>query len=247
MNINAILFDLDNTLILFDEKQFFKTYSKKLYYSFMDLLPPEKFMQKLLSSTKAMTENDGKCTNAEFFINDFANGLSVEKSDLWQRFEKFYMNEFDQFELLMTPLKNTDVLFQKIQENGLKIVIASNPMFPENLQRKRLRWAGLDGFSFDLITHVNNSTFCKPNLNYYLEICEKINSVPEKCLMVGNDRLNDMIASKTGMKTYLTTDGKKIATDISRKLVQNSNVEIPKPDFTGKLKDLIKIIDNKKS
>ncbi len=85
MQIEAVLFDLDNTLILFDEKKFFETYSKKLYLSFQDLLSPQEFIQKLIASTRVMTNNDGKLTNAEFFIDDFAKGLPADKNELWQR------------------------------------------------------------------------------------------------------------------------------------------------------------------
>ena len=79
MKFEAILFDLDNTLILFDEKEFFEAYSQKLYYSFRDLLSPQEFVQKLISSSQVMSENDGKVSNAEFFVNDFVKGMSVDK------------------------------------------------------------------------------------------------------------------------------------------------------------------------
>ena len=141
---------------------------------FKDILSLQEFAQKLLTSTQIMTNNDGKQNNAEFFINDFSKGLNIDKNDLWQRFDNFYTNEFVQFKNLMQPIKGIRDLILKIQDMGLKVVIASNPMLPENVQQFRLNWAGLNGIIFDLITHVKNSTFCKPNLNYYYEICEKI-------------------------------------------------------------------------
>ena len=98
MRIEAVLFDLDNTLILFDETKFFETYSKKLYLSFQDIFSPREFVHRLISSTQVMTNNDGKLTNAEFFINDFAKGLPADKNELWQLFEKFYATEFEQLE-----------------------------------------------------------------------------------------------------------------------------------------------------
>ena len=162
MEIKAVLFDLDNTLLLFNEKEFFEAYSKKLYLSFKDILSAQEFFRRLLSSTQVMTNNNGKQSNAEFFINDFAKGLSVRKEELWQRFDKFYANEFEEFEYLMSPLKNTQGILEKIRGKGIKIVIASNPMFPANIQLFRLRWAGLEGFPFELVTDAHNSTFCKP-------------------------------------------------------------------------------------
>ena len=243
MKIDAVLFDLDNTLILFDEKEFYEAYTYKLSQHFKDILSLQEFAHKLMTSTQIMTTNDGKQNNAEFFINDFSKGLNIDKNELWQRFEHFYFNDFEQFKHLMKPIKNTRNLIIKIKEMSLKVVIASNPMLPETVQQLRLNWAGLAGMNFDLITHALNSTYCKPNLNYYLEICEKINIKPEKCLMVGNDTFNDMIAAKTGMRTYLTTDGKNNSVEVSRELAKYNKVELPQTNFEGKLKDIIFIFD----
>ena len=243
MKIEAVLFDLDNTLILFDETRFFETYSKKLYLSFQDIFSPQEFVQRLISSTQVMTNNDGKLTNAEFFINDFAKNLQADKNELWQRFENSYATEFEQLEFLMTPLKDAHEVLFEIKRRGLKIIIASNPMFPTNAQHIRLRWAGLDNLSFDLITSAENSTYCKPNLNYYLEVCNKIKVNPENCLMVGNDPFNDMIASKMGLKTYLITDSEKYSIALSRELAKNTKLELPEPDFKGRLDELVHVLE----
>jgi len=242
MKIEAVLFDIDNTLILFDERKFFETYSKRLYLAFRDLMSPQEFIQKLIRSTQVMTNNNGKITNAEFFINDFTNEFAVNKKEMWQRFENFYATEFDQFKYLASPVKGAFEVISEIKNRELKIVIASNPMFPENVQRMRLNWAGLNNCSFDLITSADNSTFCKPHLNYYLEICSKIKVKPENCLMVGNDPFNDMIASKTGMKTYLTIDSEKYSIELSRELAKNTKLEMPEPGFKGQLNELFHIL-----
>ena len=108
----------------------------------------------------------------------------------------------------------------------------------------RLRWAGLDYIEFDLVTSVDNMTYVKPRLEYYQQICEKIKAKPENCIMVGNDPFNDMIASNIGMKTHLTTDSDHLSIELSRELAKNSNLEMPKPDYKGPLKDLEKILSN---
>ena len=48
--------------------------------------------------------------------------------------------------------------------------------------------------------------YCKPNLNYYKELLERLNLTPEECLMIGNDVDDDMIVEKLGMKVFLLTD-----------------------------------------
>lgn len=242
MKIEAVLFDLDNTLILFDENEFFKVYSQKLYNSFQDILTPDEFGEKLWKSTSVMINNNGKANNAEYFMNDFAQGINEDKHKLWQRFEDFYSNIFQQFQPLMTPIPGVPELLYELKEIGLKLVIATNPMFPLEVQQLRIKWAGLKEIEFDLITHAHNSTFCKPNPNYYLEICRKIEVKPKECIMVGNDVLNDMIAGKTGMKTFLATDGEKNRIDISRDMAAKSETEILTPNYKGELSELIDII-----
>jgi len=242
--LKAVLFDLDNTLIHFEEDKFFEAYSKKLYLSFADILTPEQFIKKLIYATQMMVNNPGKVSNAEFFIEHFADGISLEKEKLWQRFEKFYATEFEQFQSLMTPLKSARDIVQKVQARGLKTVIATNPMFPTEVQLVRLRWAGMENISFDLITSAENFNYCKPQLEYYQEIANRIEVAPEECLMVGNDPFNDMIASKVGMKTYLTTDSDHLSIELSRELAKNANLEFPPPDFKGQLKEILNVIDN---
>jgi len=242
LKIEAVLFDLDNTLILFDEREFFKTYSQNLYNSFHDILTLEEFSKKLWKSTTVMTNNDGKLNNAEYFMNDFVQGINEDKHKLWQRFEDFYSTKFEQFQPLMTPISGVPELLHKLKEIGLKLVIATNPMFPLEVQLLRIKWAGLKEIEFDLITHAHNSTFCKPNPNYYLEICRKIEVKPKKCMMVGNDVINDMIAGKTGIKTFLATDGEKYKIDVSNEMAANTKTELLTPDYKGQLSEFLSII-----
>ncbi|MBQ5324023.1 MAG: HAD family hydrolase, partial [Oscillospiraceae bacterium] len=49
-------------------------------------------------------------------------------------------------------------------------------------------------------------SYCKPSLEYYKQILDKIGLKGEECAMVGNDVGEDMVAKKLGMKTFLLTD-----------------------------------------
>ncbi|MBW2604997.1 MAG: hypothetical protein JRE28_11895 [Deltaproteobacteria bacterium] len=103
---------------------------------------------------------------------------------------------------------------------------------------KRPAWAKLDHLPFDLVTHIENMSFCKPRIEYYLEISQKIGESPETCIIVGNDPVNDLIAAHTGMKTYLADDSKgvgRVRMD-AREIFQMLRLaDIPEPDFKGPL------------
>lgn len=243
MRLKAVLFDLDNTLILFHELTFYNHYNRALYGYFRDIMTVEDFSHRLMNTTQQLLNNDGSISNLDHFMRSFAAGNNHTPEELLQRFTTFYEKEFEQFKPLMQPVPAVTTVISHIRRQGLKTVIATNPMFPTNVQQMRLDWAGLGDVDFDLITSVENSTYCKPRLEYYQEICTKIDVPPDQCLMVGNDAFNDMIASRIGMKTYLTTDSDEKSIELSRELAKGETADMPKPDFEGPLADLISIID----
>ena len=70
-----------------------------------------------------------------------------------------------------------------------------------------LSWAGISEGAFDLITDYENSCYCKPNPAYYLDICEKMDIAPTRCLMIGNNAEEDIrAAQRAGLSTFLLTD-----------------------------------------
>jgi FMN phosphatase YigB (HAD superfamily) len=236
--LKAILFDLDNTLILFDEARFYQGYFRKIETLFKDIMPPDKFVQQLVMATRALVQNNGEMTNAEYFITVFAQDHMDRREELWNRFLYFYETEYDRLEANFTLPAHLYETMDNIVQTGIKMVLASNPIFPLDVQMKRLAWAKLDHLPFDLVTHIENMSFCKPRIEYYLEISQKINEPPKNCMMVGNDPVNDLVAAHTGMKTYMTDDSKgagRVRVD-TREILQTLQLaDIPAPDFKGPL------------
>jgi FMN phosphatase YigB (HAD superfamily) len=162
-----------------------------------------------------------------------------------KRFAEYYSGPFLELKPHFHPVEKSRDVLRFIVENGLKCVIASNPLWPMSVQKQRLIWAGLGDLSFDHITHVDNTSFCKPRLEYFQEIGNAIKVPPEQCLMAGNDPINDMVAGRIGMKTYFTTDASrqgKSELAISREIRHRRTPDRPHeecpPDFKGTLADL---------
>ncbi len=239
--LKAILFDLDNTLVLYDEARFYTGYFRRIEKLFTDIMPVKKFEERLIGSIRDLVQNSGKLTNAKHFMDTFAKGYEDRRNELWNRFLYFYETEYDKIEINFTLPNGLHETMGNIVRTGLKLVLASNPIFPYTVHMKRLAWAGLDQLSFNLVTHIENMSFCKPRIEYYLEICKKINESPEACMMVGNDPVNDMVAAHTGMKTYLTDDSKdawRMRVDASEVLKRFQLEDIPEPDFKGPLSEV---------
>ena len=245
--LKAVLFDLDNTLILFEEVTFLNGYYPVLAARFAGVFPDGQFAERVMKATIELRTNDGSKSNRELFLNVFCEGLSLNRDEIWDRFEQFFSLDFDTFRDAVTATPGTVEVFRHVKGRGLKIVVATNPIWPLVVQKTRLAWAGLGDVPIDLITHIDNMSFCKPQLGYFRQICQLIGVEPGECLMVGDDPANDMVAAKTGMKTYQTTDSRAYAQkplEVSKKFIGNDLDGIPPSDFRGPLADVQHSIDS---
>jgi FMN phosphatase YigB (HAD superfamily) len=188
--------------------------------------------------------NNGQMLNVDCFMNVFCKGYETHRDEFWRRFMRFYETEYDQFRSLASVPAGAREMLLQLREKSLKLVIASNPLWPSIAQNKRLAWAGLGDLQFDLVTHIENMTGCKPQVEYYHEICSKIGEGPEACLMVGNDPVNDMVVATVGMKTYLVTDVEASGLEVSQTGHRMALSDIPKPDFEGPLLGVPKAVND---
>ncbi|MBM3156168.1 MAG: HAD family hydrolase [Chloroflexi bacterium] len=245
--LKAVLFDLDNTLIHFSERRFAESYFARIASAFADIMPADKLLERLFISTQLLMNNNGEMSNADHFMNSFSSGLDIPRDKLWKRFIDFYEAEFDRFRDIVSVPDGVRDMLLNLKRKRVKLVIASNPMWPSIVQMKRLAWGGIDDIKFDLVTDIENMSYCKPRLEYYLEVCRKIALKPDECLMVGNDPVNDMIVASIGMKTYLVTDegvASDTAIELSKKIRSNKTYNIPKPDFEGPLTAVPAAVDS---
>ena len=237
MSLKMILFDLDGTLLPMDQEQFVKAYfgllAKKLaIYGY----EPNKLIDSIWKGTKAMIANDGSQTNEQVFWDFFKSVYGEDAIKDHDKFEDFYKNEFQLVQNVCGYIEKAGYTIKLLKKHGFNVALATNPIFPSIATESRIKWAGLNKEDFELVTTYENSKYCKPNLNYYIEILNKLNVKPEECLMVGNDVDEDMIARKLGMKVFL----------LPKYLINNNNEDInqyPNGDFD----ELLIFIENIKN
>ena len=205
--IRAVLFDLDGTLLPVDQDRFIQYYfsllAKKLEpYGY----EPNLLLDTVWNGVLAMMANDGSCTNVEAFWKVFTSvfGEGSRKDD--NLFMEFYANEFQQVKGVCHPTPKADRIVKMLKRAGLKVVLATNPLFPRLATESRIGWAGMDPKDFDLCSTYEDYSLCKPNPAYFIDVAHRIGVDPEDCLMVGNDVGEDMVATKVGMKVFLLTD-----------------------------------------
>ena len=205
--ITTIFFDLDGTLLPMDQEVFVKAYlggmAKKLAPYGYD---PEKLAKAIWAGTGAMVKNDGSVLNETVFWKVFDSFFGENSRKDESLFIKFYENEFQDVRHVCGFDPRAAEAIREIKTMGLRTVLATNPLFPAIATHSRVRWAGLKPEDFEIVTTYENASFCKPSLDYYREILNKLNLKAEECLMVGNDVSEDMVARKLGMKVFLLTD-----------------------------------------
>jgi len=208
MAFSAILFDLDGTLLPMDQDIFIKAYFKYLTQKLApEGLAPQQVIDGIQAGTAAMVRNDGSRRNEEVFWAEFAVQLQDEGV---RRYEpllyRFYCNEFQQVQQSCGYTPEAKILISRLQQEGRRLILATNPIFPAIATESRIRWAGLQPSDFELYTTYENSRFCKPNPEYYRDILQQQGLRPEECLMIGNDAIEDVAAQQLGIPVFLLTD-----------------------------------------
>ena len=106
----------------------------------------------------------------------------------------FYTDDFNQLSYIAKETTAKQILHKLLQKN-IPLILATNPLFPLKAVHSRLSWGKLHDIPFKLITSYETSHFCKPNIEYYQEIVEKLGCSPSECLMIGNDVKEDLITA----------------------------------------------------
>lgn len=206
--LKAVFFDLDGTLLPMNMEEFTNGYfdllCKKLEPKGYDR---EKLIETIWGGTKAMVKNDGKHSNEEVFWKYFGSVYGEDKVKDRAVFDKFYLNEFKKTKAFCGENKLAKEIVDFCGGMGLKVVLATNPIFPLDGMLTRLGFIGLDEDDFDYIASYENSKYSKPNPKFLSEIMKKLKLNPDEVIMFGNDEVEDgSCAESLGIKLFLVGD-----------------------------------------
>ena len=208
--VRAVLFDLDGTLLDIDLSSFLDRYFNALTETLGSLIVKDDVgaaMQAISDSTNAMMRPHPGRTNEDVFYGEFKLSTGLELRDHSQVFERFYEERFPALGDGYGPRPGAVESVEAARECGLKIAIATNPIFPRRAIEHRLSWAGLCAADMALVTSFEIMGACKPLPTYFRQTAEMLDVDPSDCLMVGDDLALDMPAADVGMLTYFVGDG----------------------------------------
>lgn len=204
----AILFDLDGTLLPMEMKEFIEGYFGILAQQAESRgYAGGKLFETMERGMEVMIQNDGTQTNeARFwalFQSVYGDAVLADKPF----FDEFYRGGFDAARRFTQPNPLAREAVLRARERAGRVILATNPVFPEVAVRARLRWIDLSPEDFDLVTTYENSCRCKPTQEYYRAILSQFGLDPTRCLMVGNDIREDILPTASlGLSTFLVTD-----------------------------------------
>ena len=195
-----------------------------------------KFMELFLASVSKMTEKDPPdLDNLTKFAVDFESRIGVSQSEIIERFRLFYQSDFEQVCRIMATPPIVKTLISLASKHFL-LVAATSPFFPSIANEKRLNIGGLDIVPWFEITSAEDYHFTKPHIEFFEELLNRISKEPSECIMVGDDLINDMVAGKLGIKTFLVKSAGRPFGLITRAQPDFKDTDFP-ANYTGTLED----------
>lgn len=202
----TLLLDLDDTLLRNDIERFLPQYLNLFAKSVENLLNTQDFVQALLSGTRAMLQNQqADRTLQQAFEETFFKQVHVAPHIFHETAMQFYEQVYPKLQASVRPIPAAARVVRTAQQRGYRLVLATNPLFPETAIRQRLSWAELDveASAFELITSYETFHFAKPNPAYFAEILARLGWPEGGVLVVGDDLERDILPGhQLGLTCY---------------------------------------------
>ncbi|QRN84623.1 HAD hydrolase-like protein [Clostridia bacterium] len=231
--IKTILFDLDGTLLPVDMEKFLEIYFEEMGKHFAEHIEPKLLTKSVWEATGDLIDNTENRTNSEVFWETFRQMTGDNPELTEEKFLPFYEGGYQKAKAATGTSKAMQKAVSLLLENGYQIIVATNPLYPENAVHDRIRWAGFNPNDFSYISSLEKNCHCKPHAAFYEEIVNHLSLDPKSCMMVGNDAKEDMAAKKIGMTTYLVVDY----------LIKHDNEPI-EADHMGSAEDFLEFVQS---
>jgi putative hydrolase of the HAD superfamily len=183
-NINAVVFDLDNTL--YNEANYFEAVLK---HFLSDLGRSDIYSTSLV--------NIGDRLNTKDYLGDLLKKLSLYTSEMHERFFNLYCKLDYNMSLELTVVK----VLEKLQSMSISLGVLTNGVVAA--QKNKVKCLSLKKY-VDHISYARErgKFFEKPHSLAFRDICEKLCCNLQNALFVGDHPINDIKGAKdAGMKT----------------------------------------------
>lgn len=201
--LRALLLDLDGTLLDLDGDAFLEAYLAAVTQWMAPIVEPPRFSEALWSAAVPVmvnrTGHPGR-SNSDMLWAALGDALQMPAAALRQRFEEFVQGDLTGIYPGGSPMPGAHDLVAVGRAHGMKLAVATMPIYPRPVIDERLRRAGLLDVPWDLVA-TDAMESVKPQPAYYQELADRLQVAPADCLMVGDDYFRDVAARKVGMAT----------------------------------------------
>jgi FMN phosphatase YigB (HAD superfamily) len=205
MNLTLLL-DLDDTLLDTNLDTFIPAYFQAFSDFLKEQVEPEAMLSALMSGTRKMMENsDPSRTLQQVFDAEFFPKIGFAREELQPRIDRFYEEVFPTLSYLTSPNPQAVEMVKWALAQGIRLGVATNPVFPMTAIQHRMRWAGLpsEEWSFVVVSTYETFHFTKPNPAYFAEVLGRMGWPDGPVLMVGDDTGRDLPGSVAlGLAAY---------------------------------------------
>lgn len=190
---DVVLFDLDGTLLQTNLDSFLPAYFDALDKALHQVAPPNRVASQIKIAVDAMTANDnpGRMLD-EIFAEHFYQPLGVTSEDCHQIIAAFYAEDFPDLKSYTQVDAAAQPIVEDCLQSGMRLAIATNPLFPEAATHQRILWAGLNPQDFVYYSTYDHFHFTKPNLTYYAECMGRLGWPEQPPYMIGDSQELDI-------------------------------------------------------
>jgi FMN phosphatase YigB (HAD superfamily) len=202
MRWDALLLDLDGTLLDLDGNEFLDAYCRVVADGMAPVADPSHFLEVLMSAAiPVMVDPHPGQRNRDVLWEALARSLEVPRDCLEAQYRDVLAGDLSRIAPGGGPRDGARELVTTARSLGLKLAIATMPIYPLAVVRERLRRGRLDTVPWDVVA-TDEFQAVKPHPDYFLELAKRLAVNPERCLVVGDDYFQDIPARRVGMATF---------------------------------------------
>lgn len=204
MELSALLFDLDGTLLDLDGDAYLDQFIGWASQGMASLVDPEAFRNAVLAAAiPAVARPHPGLSNRRVLWDAVAQALEMPAAALEEQFDRVTLAHLTDIYPGGGPVEGAHRLVDWAQQRRLRLAVATMPIYARRVVEERLGRAGLAAVPWDFIA-TDAMTSVKPHPDYFRDIAVALRVPPTACLMVGNDYFQDVPARQIGMETFYT-------------------------------------------
>jgi FMN phosphatase YigB (HAD superfamily)/uncharacterized damage-inducible protein DinB len=204
----TVLFDLDETLLQTNTYQFFPRYFEEIGMALSHHIPHDTYQQQIFYAFQEMEANqDPRRRLSEVFIESVYPPLGTSEEACKTALAEYHRKDFLKLRKIITQNPHASEVISWCRAKDMTVVIATNPLFHDDVIRTRIEWAGLDPNDFAFYTTMDDFHFTKPNLTFYAEVLGRLGWPENGVVMVGDSQKLDLSPMEIfGYPTFLVDE-----------------------------------------